>query len=261
MREPVTFCYSSASPLALGHAWLPAAAANRQADLPGVLFSRQLLAARHLKVSRPWSSCTASPFCTHDSQRLHIPQRLGSNSGPVPPPRGARLEARLHPPDLLPPPAADPQTTRPAAGSALRGSTSLSPTIPEDAEACAHESLERAWPPISIHPSPRRRTARGPVHHARAVSISPVPASPDAAAVFLLVLIVLGRRAARGGPRAEADPPHTRPVAAQVLLEGAIMAGAGAAFGMRSPCSPRARSTSSSIGAWAPRSSSCASPR
>jgi hypothetical protein len=36
--------------IGLGHAWLPAAAADAQADLPTVLVSRQLLAARHLKV-------------------------------------------------------------------------------------------------------------------------------------------------------------------------------------------------------------------
>ena len=83
----------------LGHALPPAiAVADTQPDPPAVLFSRQLLAARHLKVGDV-IELSGDPSGA-SRQRF----RIAGSYEPMPDPirvTSERLEARLHLPDLL----------------------------------------------------------------------------------------------------------------------------------------------------------------
>jgi predicted lysophospholipase L1 biosynthesis ABC-type transport system permease subunit len=206
-------------------AWLPAAPAHAQADLPAVLVSRQLLAARHLQVgdvvSLSGEASGANP------QRF----RIAGTYEPMPDPirvTSERLEVRLHLPDLLQL-TGDP--TDPQADDSL-SAINVKLHRPEDADAFARDLSARV-PGLGVRPSRGGEDERNPFvvlsrFHTAIASLTVITG-----AVFLLALMVLladERREVVGTLRL-IGLTRAR-VLAQVLLEGAIIAGAGAAFGV-----------------------------
>ena len=209
---------------------LPVATASQAAspattDLPAILASRQLLAARHLSVG------DVVVLSTEASGANPRQFRIAGVYEPMPDPirvTSERLEVRLHLPDLLDLAAnpADPLTAD--AVSAIN----VALTNPGEAAAFARDVSARV-PTVGARTSRNADGDRNPFvvlgRFHQAIAILTVTTS----AVFLLALMVLladERREAVGALRLIG---FTRGrVLLQVLLEGAIIAGVGAAFGV-----------------------------
>jgi FtsX-like permease family len=211
--------------IALAHAWRPAAAANAQADLPGVLFSRQLLAARHLKVGDV-IELSGDPSGANPRRF-----RIAGGYEPMPDPTrfsSERLEIRLHLPDLLSL-TVDPEN--PQADDSL-SAINVKLHRPEEAEAFAQDLSARV-PTIGVRSSRGGEGERNPFVVLGRFHLAIASLTVITGAVFLLALMVLladERREVVGTLRL-IGLTRAR-VLAQVLLEGAIIAGAGAAFGV-----------------------------
>ena len=199
----------------------PAAAPN----FPTMLVSRQLLAARHLAVGNVVT-------LSSDASGSHPLQfRIGGVYEPMPDPirlTSDRLEARLHLPDMLDL-AADPND--PLAADAV-SAINVVLTNSEDAEAFA-DDVSASLPTVGARASRSADAGQNPFvvlgRFHQAIAILTVTTS----AVFLLALMVLladERREAVGALRLIGFT--RRRVLLQVLLEGAIIAGVGAAFGV-----------------------------
>ena len=194
-------------------------------DLPTILASRQLLAARHLSVG---DVVTLSSEASGANPRRF---RIAGAYEPLPDPiriTSERLEVRLHLPDLLNM-SADREGRQPAeAVSAIN----VALADPGDAAAFARDVTARI-PTVGARTSRNADGRENPFvvlgRFHQAIAILTVTTS----AVFLLALMVLladERREAVGALRLIG---FTRGrVLLQVLLEGAIIAGAGAVFGV-----------------------------
>lgn len=212
-------------PLALGGAPAPATG-----DVPTILVSRQLLAARHLRVgdvvqlSNDPSGANPRPF------------RIAGVYEPMPDPirlTSERLEVRLHLPDMLELTSGGASGASPAGGA---GDTVTAINValkaPESAPQFARD-LSARLPTVSARPSRNEDSGGNPFvvlgRFHQAIAFLTVTTS----AVFLLALMVLladERREAVGALRLIG---FTRArVLRQVLLEGAVIAGAGALFGV-----------------------------
>jgi FtsX-like permease family len=211
--------------IALAHAWLPAAAANAQADLPGVLFSRQLLAARHLKVGDV-IELSGDPSGANPRRF-----RIAGSYEPMPDPirvSSERLEVRFHLPDLLSL-TGDPDS--PQADDSL-SAINVKLHRPEEAEAFAEDVSARV-PTVGVRSSRGGEGERNPFVVLGRFHLAIASLTVITGAVFLLALMVLladERREVVGTLRL-IGLTRAR-VLAQVLLEGAIITGAGAAFGV-----------------------------
>lgn len=213
--------------LAVGlvHAWLPAAAANAQADLPAVLFSRQLLAARHLKVGDV-VELSGDPSGANPRRF-----RIAGTYEPMPDPirvTSERLEVRLHLPDLLGL-SADPDD--PMADDAL-SAVNVKLKNPDDDAAFARE-LSARMPTVGVRASRGAEGDRNPFEVLGRFHLAIALLTLTTSAVFLLALMVLladERREVVGTLRL-IGLTRAR-VLAQVLLEGALIATAGALFGV-----------------------------
>ena len=211
--------------VALAHAWLPAAAANAQSDLPGVLFSRQLLAARHLKVGDV-VELSGDPSGANPRRF-----RIVGTYEPMPDPMrltSERLETRLHLPDLL-------RLTSDLNDSQADDSLSainVRLRRPEDAEAFARDLSARV-PTIGVRSSRGGEDERNPFVVLGRFHQAIASLTITTGAVFLLALMVLlaDERREMVGTLRLIGLTRAR-VLAQMLLEGAIIAGAGAAFGV-----------------------------
>jgi ABC-type lipoprotein release transport system permease subunit len=209
----------------LGHAWLPASASDAQADLPAVLLSRQLLAARNLEVG---DTIELSGDPSGANPRSF---RIAGAYEPMPDPirvTSERLEARLHLPDLLDL-AADPSDPLAAEGlSAIN----VKLENPDDAGAFARELAARV-PTVSVRASRGADGDRNPFVVLGRFHLAIAVLTLTTSAVFLLALMVLladERREAVGTLRLIGLTRGR--VLLQVLLEGALIAGAGALFGV-----------------------------
>lgn len=209
----------------LGPAWLAAAGASAQADLPAVLFSRQLLAARHLKVGDV-VSLSGDPSGANSRQF-----RIAGTYEPMPDPirvTSERLEARLHLPDLLDL-AAEPGD--PLAGESL-SAINVTLNNPDDASAFARELAARL-PTVAVRASRGAESERNPFVVLGRFHLAIAVLTLTTSAVFLLALMVLladERREAVGTLRLIGLT--RRRVLLQVLVEGALIAGAGAVLGV-----------------------------
>jgi hypothetical protein len=209
--------------IGLGQVWLPTAAA--QADLPTVLFSRQLLTARHLKVGDV-VELSGDPSGANPRRF-----RIAGAYEPMPDPirlTSERLEVRLHLPDLLDLTA---EPDDPLAAEAL-SAINVKLKNPDDAEAFARELAARV-PTVGVQASRGGADERNPFVVLGRFHLAIASLTVTTGAIFLLALMVLladERRVVVGTLRL-IGLTRAR-VLAQVLLEGAIIAGAGAAFGV-----------------------------
>lgn len=207
------------------HAWLPTTGATAQAELPTVLFSRQLLAARGLKAGDVVS------LSGHPSGANPRQFRIAGAYEPVPDPirvTSERLEARLHLPDLLDL-AADPAD--PQAGDSL-SAINVRLKNPDDAHRFARELSARV-PTVGVRASRGGESDRNPFVVLGRFHLAIAILTLTTSAVFLLALMVLladERREAVGTLRLIGFT--RRRVLLQVLVEGALIAGAGALFGV-----------------------------
>jgi hypothetical protein len=209
----------------LGHAWLPAAASDAQADLPAVILSRQLLAARNLEVG---DTIELSGDPSGANPRSF---RIAGAYEPMPDPirvTSERLEVRLHLPDLLDL-AADPDD--PLTAEAL-SAINVKLKNPEEAGAFARELAARV-PAVGVRASRGAEGDRNPFVVLGRFHLAIAVLTLTTSAVFLLALMVLladERREAVGTLRLIGLTRGR--VLLQVLLEGALIAGAGALFGV-----------------------------
>lgn len=209
----------------LGHAWLPAAASDAQADLPAVLLSRQLAAARNLSagdvVELSGDPSGANP------RRF----RVAGTYEPMPDPirvTSERLEVRLHLPDLLDL-GADPDD--PLAADSL-SAINITLENPDDAGVFARDLAARV-PTVGVRASRGGEGDRNPFVVLGRFHLAIAILTLTTSAVFLLALMVLladERREAVGTLRLLGLTRGR--VLLQVLLEGALIAGAGALFGV-----------------------------
>ena len=200
-------------------------AARPASDLPAILASRQLLAARHLSAG---DVITLSSDASGTNPRRF---RIAGVYEPMPDPiriTSERLEVRLHLPDLVDL-AADPAD--PLAADSV-SAINVALTSPDDAATFARDVSARV-PTVGARASGNADGGQNPFvvlgRFHQAIAILTVTTS----AVFLLALMVLladERREAVGALRLIG---FTRGrVLLQVLLEGAIIAATGAAFGV-----------------------------
>jgi putative ABC transport system permease protein len=194
-------------------------------DVPTVLASRQLLAARHLSVGDV-VTLSSEPSGANPRQF-----RIAGAYEPMPDPirlTGERLEVRLHLPDL---------TNMTAGREAWQAADAVSAinvalADPDEAPAFARDVAARI-PTVVARASRNADGAENPFvvlgRFHQAIAILTVTTS----AVFLLALMVLLADERREAVAALRLIGFTRGrVLLQVLLEGAIIAGAGAVFGV-----------------------------
>jgi len=211
--------------LALVQVGPPITALQSASDLPTILASRQLLAARRLSVG---DEVVLSNDPSGANPRRF---RIAGVYEPMPDPiriTSERLEVRLHLPDLLDV-ATDPDDLL-TADSVSAINVALA--SPEDAAAFAREVSARV-PTISARASRAADGDGNPFVVLGRFHLAIAILTVTTSAVFLLALMVLlaeERREAVGALRLIG---FTRGrVWRQILIEGAIIAGVGAAFGI-----------------------------
>jgi hypothetical protein len=212
--------------VSLGHA-LPSAVAvtDTQAEPPALLFSRQLLAARHLKVG-DIVELSGDPSGAN-RQRF----RIAGSYEPMPDPirvTSERLEARLHLRDLL---RLTGDPANPQDDDSL-SAINVKLRRREDAEGFSRDLSARV-PTIGVRPSRGGDTERNPFEVLSRFHLAIASLTVITGAVFRLALMVLlaDERRETVGTLRLIGLTRAR-VLAQVLLEGAIIAGAGAVFGV-----------------------------
>jgi putative ABC transport system permease protein len=203
----------------------PSGRAQPSDELPAVLLSRQLVESRGLRVgdvvqlARDASGEGAQAF------------RVAGIYEPTPDPMRfarPRLEARLHLPDLL---AMAPMPPNPDATESVRA-INVALTDPSDAAAFARDAAARL-PGIVARPTraPDERTGTFVVLERFHLAIALV--TVVGSAVFLLALMVMlvdERRGTVGILRLIGFTRHR--ILLQVFAEGALIAAAGAVFGI-----------------------------
>jgi ABC-type lipoprotein release transport system permease subunit len=201
---------------------LPARSAQETpGHAPDILLSRQLMEQAHVRVGEI-VTLSADPDGTGATQF-----RVIGAYEPTPDPMkftAKRLEARLHLPDLIA--LADPQS--PEAVSVLN----VALVNPQDADALA-STLTTRMPGLGVRPTARPRDGRDPFvvleRFHWAIAIVTVVGST----AFLLALMVMRadeRREVIGILRLMGIPG--RSILVEVLLEGLLIATAGAVFGL-----------------------------
>ena len=194
-------------------------------ELPFILVSRQLLSARHLAVGEI-VSLAGDPSGANPRQF-----RIAGTYEPMPDPlrvTSERLEVRLHLPDLLGL-TADP--TDPQDDDSL-SAINVKLHRPEDADAFSRDLAARV-PTVGVRSSRGGESERNPFVVLSRFHLAIASLTVTTGAVFLLALMVLlaDERRETVGTLRLIGLTRAR-VLLQVLLEGAIIAGAGAAFGV-----------------------------
>jgi ABC-type lipoprotein release transport system permease subunit len=200
------------------------AATPAHADPADILISRQLAEAEHLRVGATVRLATSADG--RDAREFRIagiyeptpdPERLGQ----VP------REIRMHLPDLL-------AVTRPpdvlAGAEAVEG-INIRLTDPADARAFAR-AVQAATPSVLARPASESAPA-GPFRVLERFHLAIATVTIIAATVFLLALTIMlveERRETVGVLRLLGLP--VRRILAQILLEGLLVAGVGAVFGL-----------------------------
>jgi putative ABC transport system permease protein len=200
-------------------------AAGAQGQPPDILISRQLATSEGLVVGsvvRLGTDAAGTGAREFRVAGIYEPTPDPSRLGAVP------REVRLHLPDLL-------DLTRPPgmpAGTEYIGSINVALTDPEDATAFSRDVNAR-MPGVVARPSSEAAGSAGPFRVLERFHLAIAVVTIVASTVFLLALTIMlvdERRETVGILRLIGLP--VRRVLVQVLIEGLIVAGAGAAFGL-----------------------------
>lgn len=200
-------------------------AAGAQGQAPDILISRQLAASEGLTVGsvvRLATDAAGSGAREFRVAGIYEPTPDPARLGAVP------REVRLHLPDLL-------DLTRPPgmpAGTEYVAAINVALTDPRDATAFSRDVNAR-MPGVVARPSSEAAGSAGPFRVLERFHLAIAVVTIVAATVFLLALTIMlvdERRETVGILRLIGLP--ARRVLIQVLIEGLIVAGAGAAFGL-----------------------------
>ena len=200
-------------------------AAGAQGQPPDILISRQLAASEGLTVGSVVRLATDAAGAGAREFRvagIYEPTPDPARLGAVP------REVRLHLPDLL-------DLTRPPgmpAGTEYVAAINVALTDPRDATAFSRDVNAR-MPGVVARPSSEAAGSAGPFRVLERFHLAIAVVTIVAATVFLLALTIMlvdERRETVGILRLIGLP--ARRVLVQVLIEGLIVAGAGAAFGL-----------------------------
>lgn len=198
---------------------------DASADPPDILISRQLAEAEHLSVG------AVVRLATDPSGKDAREFRIAGVYEPTPNPSRLGVvprEVRLHLPDLL-------QLTRPpglSAGTEYVSSINVALVDPHDAAAFARDVNAR-MPGVVALPSSEAAGNAGPFRVLERFHLAIAVVTIVAATVFLLALTIMlvdERRETVGVLRLIGLP--VRRILVQILLEGLVVAAAGAAFGL-----------------------------
>ena len=204
---------------------LPATAGAQDTQLPNVLVSRQLAESERLTVG------SVVRLATDASGTRSQEFRVGGIYEPTPDP--SRLgqvprAVRLHLPDLL-------DMTRPVgipAGAEYISSVNVALVNPDDAHQFARD-VDARLPGVVALPSGEAAGSAGPFRVLERFHLAIAIVTIVAATVFLLALTIMlvdERRETVGVLRLIGLP--VRRILAQILLEGLMVAGVGAIFGL-----------------------------
>ncbi len=204
---------------------LPATAGAQDTQLPTVLVSRQLAESERLTVG------SVVRLATDASGTRSQEFRVGGIYEPTPDP--SRLgqvprAVRLHLPDLL-------DMTRPVgipAGAEYISSVNVALVNPDDAHQFARD-VDARLPGVVALPSGEAAGSAGPFRVLERFHLAIAIVTIVAATVFLLALTIMlvdERRETVGVLRLIGLP--VRRILAQILLEGLMVAGVGAIFGL-----------------------------
>ena len=204
---------------------MPAVASAQEAPPPDILISRHLAESEGLVVG------SLVQLATEASGTRAREFRVAGIYEPTPDP--ARLGAvpravRLHLPDLL-------EMTRPVdvpAGTEYVASVNVALTDPADAAAFARDVNARL-PGVLARPSGDAAGSAGPFRVLERFHLAIAIVTIVAATVFLLALTIMlvdERRETVGVLRLIGLPVHR--ILVQILIEGLLVAGVGAAFGL-----------------------------
>jgi putative ABC transport system permease protein len=204
---------------------LPATAVAQDTPLPTVLVSRQLAESEGLTVG------SVVRLATDASGTRSREFRIGGIYEPTPDP--SRLgqvprAVRLHLPDLL-------EMTRPVgipAGAEYISSVNVGLVDPDDAQQFAKD-VDARLPGVVALPSGEAAGSAGPFRVLERFHLAIAVVTIVAATVFLLALTIMlvdERRETVGVLRLIGLP--VRRILAQILLEGLMVAGVGAIFGL-----------------------------
>jgi putative ABC transport system permease protein len=204
---------------------MPALASAQQAGLPDVLVSRQLAESEGLRVGSVIRLATDAQGTNGREFRIagiYEPTPDPSRLGQVP------RSVRLHLPDLL-------DVTRPEgvpAGAEYVASVNVALVDPSEARQFAIDVNAR-MPGVLALPARDAAGAAGPFRVLERFHLAIAVVTIVAATVFLLALTIMlvdERRETAGVLRLIGLPVHR--ILVQILLEGLLVAGAGAAFGL-----------------------------
>ena len=211
-------------------AWLtalaiPAATTPAAADLPAILVSRQLAEREHLRAG------DVVTLATHADGSGHRPFRVDGIYEPTPDPvrfTARRLEARMHLPDLVA------MTADPADPSSAESITAINVRLanPGDATGFATAIAARA-PGIAVRPTVRARDGSDPFAVLERFHVAVAIVTVLGSTAFLLALMVMRaeeRRETIGIIRLIGVSQRT--ILLEVLVEGLLIAAAGAVFGI-----------------------------
>ena len=204
---------------------LPATAGAQDTQLPTVLVSRQLAESERLTVGSVVRLATDAAGTRSQEFRvggIYEPTPDPSRLGQVP------RAVRLHLPDLL-------DMTRPVgipAGAEYISSVNVALVNPDDAHQFARD-VDARLPGVVALPSGEAAGSAGPFRVLERFHLAIAIVTIVAATVFLLALTIMlvdERRETVGVLRLIGLP--VRRILAQILLEGLMVAGVGAIFGL-----------------------------
>jgi putative ABC transport system permease protein len=204
---------------------VPLASATAEADLPPILVSRQLAEREHLRAG---DVVTLATNADGSGQR---PFRIDGIYEPTPDPvrfTARRLEARMHLPDLVA------MTADPSDPSSSESITAINVRLsnPRDAAGFARAIVARA-PGIAVRPTVRARDGSDPFVVLERFHVAVAIVTVLGSTAFLLALMVMRaeeRRETIGIIRLIGVSQRT--ILMEVLVEGLLIAAAGAVFGI-----------------------------
>jgi ABC-type lipoprotein release transport system permease subunit len=204
---------------------VPLATATAEADRPAILVSRQLAEREHLRAG---DVVTLATNADGSGQRSF---RIDGIYEPTPDPvrfTARRLEARMHLPDLMA------MTADPADPSSAESITAINVRLANPGDAAAFTTAIAARAPgIAVRPTVRARDGSDPFAVLERFHVAVAIVTVLGSTAFLLALMVMRaeeRRETIGIIRLIGVSQRT--ILLEVLVEGLLIAAAGAVFGI-----------------------------